>query len=165
MSTIQKLGLTPLKKGKDKALIEFQSVQKLSHINSYSSQDFQGVPINLFRSGDSRYTGTLDAGSVHHINNMVFEITVQNNGGAATTLAALPHWFDRIQFKVQNGSEILYQVYSDELWANHSLISRHERETVLRDANIDSSDNRSGDTYLSAGESRTFYLSLQNKLF
>jgi hypothetical protein len=132
-----------------------------NYVNAISTYSFNGVPTNLFRNSGTPYQAVVRAGSVAGIGHLVLEINFTLNS-SDTTLAPVPHWFDRINFRVNGSNEILYTMYNDTIMFNIlSYLTKSQLIGVAKNLNMDVSNG--GVSYcnaLKAGTSKKFYLPL-----
>ena len=109
------------------------------HQNTFFSQDFNGVPLNLFRNNGSRYSAHIEAKAFSKLKSATLKITISTNrfdDDTAAVLAPLPHWFERIEIRTQNGSKHLATIYGDALMFNLNLIDTNQLPPVMKGANI-----------------------------
>jgi hypothetical protein len=84
--------------------------------NVYYSQDFKGVPLNLFRNNGSRYSAQIEAKSFSKLKQATLKIVLTSTQAPSVggILTGLPQWFERIEIRTQNGSKHLTTIYGDE---------------------------------------------------
>lgn len=133
--------------------------------NVYYTQDFNGVPTNLFRNNGSRYSGHIEAKSFTKMKAATLRVSLQVTPGTGdgATLAPMPLWFDRIEIRTGSGSKHLTTIYGDQLLGNLNLLENDRLASVKRNANI--SDDWSSGRELSDTRARTFYLPLLGSFF
>ena len=122
-----------VRKGKHTVITKRHMITKRKSVPAYSTQS-DTLPTALFQtSGKGRFV--LEAGCAHRIREMTLAINVTVTGGAAR-LAALPFWFDRIEFRADGGSNLISTIYGDVLFASLASIEDERLPEVLKGCNM-----------------------------
>jgi hypothetical protein len=140
---------------------------------SYHTTSFKGVPTNLFNGTGQRYVGQIQMGSIGLIKSATLKVNVSVGGSATDKLAFtdLPHWFDRIEIKAQNGSKHITTLHNDTMLYNFNLIDQSRLQQLLVNANMKGDNSTSSaqwdpdDTEVTGTQKRTFYLPLIGSIF
>lgn len=132
-------------------------IQTFSHVDITYTQMMKAVPTNLFRNSGAKFSATLEQKSFYKLEDLVLkvQVTVQ---GADARLVGLPHWFNRIEIRAQNGSKHLNIIYADNLMFAFNMLDDNQLPYVKKLANMD--DNWDPLPSITAGSTKTFYLPL-----
>ena len=149
-----------------KKLIPAHQHKGIGSFPIFQTYVFNDAPINLFRNNGSKYRTQLSRSSIHKINQLTLKIVVTVNT-SPTGLAPLPYWFDRIDIKTSDGSNIK-TYYNDTIMFNLlSHLKKAQTKSILSTINLDYNDNSylGGTPQLLPFAQYTFYLPLNASCF
>jgi hypothetical protein len=141
---------------------------------SFHTTSFKGVPQNLFNGTGQRYVGQIQMGSIGLIKSATLKIkmSVQGNAGVdEIKFNDVPHWFDRIEIKAQNGSKPITTLHNDTLLYNFNLVDQPRLRELLISANFQGDTSSNGNAFWSqvtsvtSNGTKAFYLPLLGSIF
>jgi hypothetical protein len=144
-----------------KKLKPADQVSAFNYVNAISTYTFNAVPLNLFRNSGASYQAVVRAGSLTGIGHIVLELNLTLNT-SDSTVASIPYFFDRINFRLSGSNEVNYTMYNDTIMFNIlSYLTKAQLAGVAKNLNLDVSNGGASYTNpLKAGTSKRFYLPL-----
>lgn len=99
---------------KTKTTVPAHQLSDINHTDIVYTQSMKSVPLNLFRNSGSKFSGTLEQKSFYKLLSMNLKI-VLNFNGESPDIVPPTHFFDRIEFRSQDGSKHMNIVYNDNM--------------------------------------------------
>lgn len=147
---------------KTKTTIPAHQISSINHTDIVYTQSMKSVPTNIFRNSGNKFSATLEQKSFYKL--MSMNIRMKLNFNAEDPDIVPPtYFFDRIEFRSQDGSKHLNIVYNDNMHFALSSLDQHtyKHTKQLMNMNRDESPRevRTGNANLTGGE-MTFHLPL-----
>ena len=122
----------------EKVTVPVHQIQRLDHTDIYYTQSVKGCPQNLFRNNGSKFSATLEKAAFYKMESLTLKITLSNSSASAVPLVKLPYFFDRIEFRSNNGSKNMNTIYNDNLYFSFAGKDQREMEGLAAVAGMKS---------------------------
>ena len=99
----------------------------INHTDIVYTQSMKSVPTNLFRNSGSKFSATLEQKSFYKLMSMNIKVVLNCDAGSDPNVRLVPatYFFDRIEFRSQDGSKHLNIVYNDNMHFALSTLDSH----------------------------------------
>lgn len=148
----------------EKVTVPVHQIQRLDHTDIYYTQSVKGCPQNLFRNSGTKFSATLEKAAFYKMESLTLKITLSNSSASPIPLVKLPYFFERIEFRSNNGSKNMNTIHNDNLYFSFAGKDQREMEGLAKAAGMKSgftsAPNFSNEVKLGANSSITLYLPL-----
>ena len=141
---------------KTKTTIPAHQISSINHTDIVYTQSMKSVPTNIFRNSGSKFSATLEQKSFFKLMSLNIRMTLNFNG-EDPDIVPPTYFFDRIEFRSQDGSKHLNIVYNDNM---HFALSSLDQFTYKHTKQLMNMTRNDPPHAVSTGGEMTFHLPL-----